>query len=344
MTTYVLGAGASRQAGYPFALELGNALREWVCRSRGANDDYRVYIDQVLELYGHLRFEEILTDLVECELGSRAATIQRPVRGRLLWALRESVREFFNDLRAQPAEYYERLAHECIRPDDVIITFNYDLALERALKRADLWEIGDGYGFSLNHEIPSSKTRILKLHGSTNWWALLFGGSTGFFQADSGAALGVRPVVFFKSEFEFLGYPPGIIDYHCRGLDRGAGHTAIIMPVLRKRFYEQTSFGREWEPFWQDLWNQASFALQFSDEIVVIGYSMSPADQKARDLLFAQSNKMARISMFCGPQSENLCSEFQQHGFPNVQTSGSGLFENYLNLSSHNERAQSSGD
>lgn len=340
MRTYVLGAGASRHAGYPLALELGNALREWAYRSRDPSDDYRTYIDQVLELYGHLRFEEILTDLIECEPGSRAATIQRPIRGQLLWALRESVREFFNDLRGQPAEYYERLANEYIRPDDVIVTFNYDLALERTLKRADLWEIGNGYGFPLNIEIPPSKTKILKLHGSTNWWALLFGGTTGFSQADSGA-LGVRPVIFFKPEFEFLGYPPGILDCQCRGLDRGAGHTAIIMPILRKRFYEQTSFGREWEPFWQELWNQASRALQFSEEIVVIGYSMSSADQKARELLFGNSNKMARISIFCGSLSDSLCREFQQHGFPRVQTAGASLFEDYLNLNGQRRKAQS---
>jgi hypothetical protein len=331
MTTYVLGAGASRHGGYPLANELGGALRDWIHSNKNVNDDYRVYMDQTLKLYGHLEnFEEILTDLVECEIGSRAATIQGPIRRLLLWALRESLREFFNHLRTRPADHYERLAQECVQSGDVIITFNYDVALERALKQAGIWEIGDGYGFSLDLEgVPPSRIKVLKLHGSTSWWTLLLGGHTGF-SGGGPAALGDRPVIWFKPEFEFLGYPPETVDYQCRGLGGVSGHTAIIMPILRKRFYEQTSFGRELEPFWQGLWHEAARTLRSSQEIVIIGYSMAAADQKARDLLFGQSNPGARISVFCGPRTNDLCREFQDRGFQQTRTYRQGLFEDYL--------------
>lgn len=57
-----------------------------------------------------------------------------------------------------------------------IITFNYDLILEKFLFKQKLWFPYDGYGFFID-SIPEkysefnipSKIRILKLHGSLNW-------------------------------------------------------------------------------------------------------------------------------------------------------------------------------
>src|SRR6266446_643800 len=206
MTTYVLGAGASFHAGYPLASNLGEAVRDWIYRTKSVKDDSRIHIDQLIELYGGVgNTEEILTDLDECLPGSRASTLPTHIRPYLLASFRESIREFFNDLRQRPAQLYKQLAHERVHPGDVIITFNYDLACERELRQAALWEIGDGYGFSLGLDaFPPSPVKILKLHGSTNWMGLLFGGRTGFAQVSS--ALGLRPSLFCRPDFDFLGY------------------------------------------------------------------------------------------------------------------------------------------
>ncbi len=131
MVTYVLGAGASRHAGYPLVGELGNALRDWIHGTKPTGHGYRVHIDHLHELYGGLgNIEEILTDLDDCRPASRAATLPRPTRGNILADLGQSIREFFNDLREKPALLYARLARERIQPGDVIITFNYDAACE----------------------------------------------------------------------------------------------------------------------------------------------------------------------------------------------------------------------
>jgi hypothetical protein len=80
-------------------------------------------------------------------------------------------------LRQSPAPLYDQFARERIQPGDTVITFNYDQACERSLKEAALWEISDGYGFELGIDaIPTSTVRVLKLHGSTNWWVLHFSG------------------------------------------------------------------------------------------------------------------------------------------------------------------------
>ena len=332
MITYVFGAGASRHAGYPLADELGNALRDWICRNKSTEHEYRIHIDQLHELYGGLgNLENILTDLDECAPGSLAAKLERPIRANILRDLRLSIREFFNDLREKPAALYTHLARERIQPGDVLITFNYEAACERQLKQAGLWEIGDGYGFSLGLTgIPPSKVKILKLHGSTNWWGLIFGGRTGFGQASD--SLGPRPTIFFLPDLEFLGYPGEFRDPQCAGIDSAAGHLAIIMPTRHKRFFEQTSFGREWEPFWEDLWRQAEGTLQSSGKIVIIGYGMADADEKARELLLEKSNRNAQIEIWCGGRSSVICNEFAAKGFQQVKTSGKGQFEDFLGL------------
>lgn len=333
MTTYVLGAGASLHAGYPLAGGLGEALRAWIYRTKPADNSYRIHIDQLSELYGGLgNLESVLTDLGECLPGSRAATLQPPIVGNLLSDLRHSIREFFNDLRQEPAPLYSRLARERIQSGDVIITFNYEAACERELKQAGLWEIGDGYGFSVRSDaILPSKVKVLKLHGSTNWWGLIFGGATGFSQVSN--MLGPRPVVFFLPDLEFLGYSGQLRDSLCAGIDEATGTPALILPTQRKRFFEQTSFGREWEFFWDDLWAQAGSALESSEKIVIIGYRMASVDERAKKLLLQHSNPDAEIAIFSGQSSSGICSEFKALGFERIKTFGEGHFKDYLGAS-----------
>src|SRR5258708_4809583 len=110
-------------------------------------------------------------------------------RGNTLGGLRVAIPEFFNSLRQMPLtgpDLYRWWARDQARDGDAILTFNYDLAVERALRTEALWEIGDGYGFPLGVGItPTSKVKVLKLHGSTNWLGMLFDGNMGFSQASS---------------------------------------------------------------------------------------------------------------------------------------------------------------
>ena len=145
MNVFVFGAGASRHAGYPLASHLGLGLYDWVCERKPSNHDFRIDLDQIKNLYRGLEnIEKVLTDLDESLPGSPAANLQRPLRARLLASLRYAIREYFNYLQDTPSPLYERFARERLQPEDVIITFNYDVACEREVKRAGLWEISDG--------------------------------------------------------------------------------------------------------------------------------------------------------------------------------------------------------
>ncbi len=330
MVTYILGAGASRHAGYPLTCELGGLLRDWAVRTESS---WSGFIQEAFELYGGLEnLEEVLTDLYERPDGSRAAKLSKMHCGNMIGAFNVAIPELFYDLRRNtslPRDLYRVLAEEKIKPGDTVVTFNYDLACERALHMAGLWEVSDGYGFDFGVEsIPSSKVRVLKLHGSTNWVGILFGGNMGFSQASS--VYDQRPAVFGKREFAFLGYGEDMRDPLMAQITRTGGNPALILPTLHKNFFHQTTFDREWEPFWDEIWRQAGESLGASEKVVIIGYSMPVADERARNLILKCTNPSAEVLVFSGSASGSICQAFQSCGFEAAVSAGSGYFEDFL--------------
>jgi len=312
------------------AAELGSALLDWLRLGnlRHTFTDYCANVEQVRELYGNLdNLERILTDLNECPPGSPAAAVEPAIRPLLRDSFRISIPEYFHDRLQQSASLYERLAREIVKEHDVVVTFNYDVACERELKRAGLWEISDGYGFSLgSSEIPPSKVRTLKLHGSVNWLEPILGGMSGVGHVSEVA----RPVVYGWRQFESLGYSRELRDSLCRTMSNPGGQPALIMG-FHKRFYSQTSFGRRFEEFWEWLWSEAEQAIAGSDKIVIIGYSMPIADERARELVLGKANRDTQITVCCGNKtSGRIRAEFGARGFRRVRTPGSGYFEDYL--------------
>jgi len=334
MTTFVLGAGASAHAGYPLARDLGPKLLDWL----GSKDlpnlrDQRAGLRLVFELYGSLsETESILGDLDEPGPNSPVATKTPSERGLLRRSFAVAIRECFHDLlRSHSARYYTRFASERVRSGDTVVTFNYDVACERELKLAGLWEINGGYGdrFDIGGAaIPRSRTKVLKLHGSANWLNMIFGGVRHGIQWGQDGALGERPVIWGDRDFDSLGYT-GLYDPNCAGAFKPAAEPCVIMG-LNKRFYSETSFGREHVSFWSSLWSQAEHSLRTSGEIVIIGYSMPGADADARRLLLDPANRNARLVICCGRSSTPIRNEFASYGFHNVEIPGNGLFEDYL--------------
>ena len=241
---------------------MGKRLAAWIS-TLPSGHDYCVYLEQIAEVYGGLNdFETVLADLMACPLGSPAATLGKTRLQYVLNGLKEAVRDHFDLIRAGPVQVYHKLAR-IVRPGDSVITFNYDLGVEGALRRAGRWDIRTGYGFSIDLCEQASPVEVLKLHGSTNWRALLFGGRTkGSFGANGGS-LGDRPVLFFRPDLEYLGYPD-FVDPLCANLDSAPSLSAMILPALPKRFCFETSFGEEWKPFWDGLWRRAQSAVDQS--------------------------------------------------------------------------------
>jgi hypothetical protein len=284
-------------------------------------------LNQVVDLYGALgNFESILADLMTCPPGSQAAALgaRRPL---LLNDLQEAIREYFDVTRSASAPLYEELAR-FLHPSDTVITFNYDLGIERALRAAGLWNIGTGYGFSIECGEQPSPVEVLKLHGSTNWRKVYFGGrTTGAFVVNRNS-LGNRPVLYFSSDLDYLGYQD-FVDPLCSEVKIAASSPAMILPALPKIFWSETSFGKEWKLFWDHLWCRAECALEKADELVIIGYSLSAVDLRARDTLLHTTNKDVHITICCREMSTSIEREFRNQGFSNI-AKGVSTFEGFL--------------
>ena len=78
------------------------------------------------------------------------------------------------------APLYADFADRIVRAGDVVITFNYDDALDRELKRTGKWDVfSQGYGFPFGNGKQKWGVPLLKLHGSMNWVWNPFGGARG---------------------------------------------------------------------------------------------------------------------------------------------------------------------
>jgi hypothetical protein len=212
-----------------------------------------------------------------------------------------------------------------VKPGDAVFTFNYDDSLERELRRSGRWDISRGYGFPLGTEELSSDVLVLKLHGSVNWLVSLFGGATGgTFLVDPPSSMGNHPVIH-QADLEYLEYKT----FSGHTYQTGGAFPCLILPGRTKEFFYDTSFGHEFANFWEHLWSQAARALKTADRIIICGYSLPQADQRARDLLFLNPWCEAHVEIVSGDQSERIASEFRAAGFKSVSTFRNGYFASW---------------
>ncbi|MGA9390463.1 MAG: hypothetical protein WBV69_08460 [Candidatus Sulfotelmatobacter sp.] len=220
-------------------------------------------------------------------------------------------------------------------PQDAVITLNYDVSLDRELQRSGKWQALDGYGFAVGQGVPgTSSCRLLKLHGSANWIWQVFGGVRGSSAADWGSSLGWRPAVPTR-ELEYLGSP--LVDTIFR---LGTMFVpCLVMPTANKRFYAETSFGRECEGFWDSLWLQAKRAVRSSDEVVLVGYSLPEFDQRARGLLLKSVRHETEVSVCCRSDTKRLVDLFHSSGFARAHAAADGTFEGWVHAATRNDAA-----
>jgi hypothetical protein len=304
MTVYVLGAGASVSAGYPLASKLLDGLSAWLdrcdpsvqwvpwARNRivqvretfGSLHDFEGVLGR-LEEYGQRRItptgtttyhqdqKDILHDCTELLQGANCGNANVLAQGFYPQYLRSDLiskfREFFYEIEKKRfnTTAYDTFARHKVSPGSSIIMFNYDVALERSLAKHEKWDIGNGYGFQFLADRPPSTVKVYKLHGSVNWF--------------NSPAYDVPPPVIFTRDLQLLGFETLVdprVGANAMGVDNSG---TLILPNPRKRFY--------WEAFWEPLWKAAAERLRDSHEVFIHGYSMPPADLRARELLFDNS-------------------------------------------------------
>jgi hypothetical protein len=336
MRTFIFGAGASVHAGYPLAAELWRVMERWARATFPEGHNFRDAVDTMnAEFDLSKSFELVLMDLdnrIEPFIKARPTSPEGMQEKVKLVYLRTAVKTmipcYFNSLRSQLAELYRIFAADALAPGDAVITFNYDLAVDRELKQSGKWSIGNGYGFAIDDvSFGDSPCRLFKLHGSTNWRGELFQGSLGFSQGNpADLSLGQRPIID-PPEFEYLGYSNASDP---RGHNGQVRIESLIMPTANKRFFNETSLGREWEGFWDPLWTQAGVALNVSNEVYLIGYSIPEYDKRARELLATNIGKSTPIRVCCHNGTDQVMESLKQLGVMHVQHCCATTFEGWL--------------
>jgi hypothetical protein len=297
---------------------MGAGLFEWMRRHADSGCfSFRGAAESLEGSFGNTDdIEELLTridELIDC---SEPTADQRRARGQMANhdkpALVEAIREWFTEIRQQPAESYRLFAQEIVHPGDVIITFNYDVSLDRELKLADRWQIGDGYGFRMDGLPDGSQVKLLKLHGSVNWLAPV--------------PLAEGRPLLDCTELKFLGYPGQSDPLFPK--DGMAAIPPMILPARCKKFYFDTSLGQKWKEFWDSRWHCAELALNRSGRVVICGYSLPPIDERACQLLLGTASS-AHIEVCCGNDTERIVGQLRGSG-RNALSARQRLFQDWV--------------
>ena len=164
----------------------------------------------------------------------------------------------------------EKLYDKVLFNSSAVITFNYDLILEKFLFLIKKWYPSDGYGIKtkfsqeLNPKYNGAKSEIeiLKLHGSINW----------NIQDDSCDYIDIELTDIWGNHFfpEYL-HPDVPKNYY--GI---YSSSTWFLPSWIKQFqYPQVV----------DIWHKASDKLNNSEEVYFIGYSLPKPDSAVYALL-----------------------------------------------------------
>jgi len=186
---FVLGAGFSRSAGLPLASDLWNEVRNRASRMTGRAQKfhadledfirYRRDCDGLVVTPDGVDFEEFLGYLdVEFILGLRGSDTWSADGNETQVLVKTLIGQIITERTPQPHAIpspYLRFA-ERLQPNDHILTFNYDVLLERALERVGkpYRLFPKRYRVAVNGgaEIDTSRKEVIvsKLHGSVDWF------------------------------------------------------------------------------------------------------------------------------------------------------------------------------
>ena len=302
---FVLGAGFSAPAGLPLGPALLCGVRDHVrghFRKRGAWDGplereicewQRLYPGEVLDLervlaYSHRRHYLRLIGSEEY-FGHGSRTID---------AARRAIQELLINAtpKVPPALYLD--FGRRLRPNDVIVTFNYDTLLEKALDALRLaytltpeWWLEDQL-----LEAPYARyVDVLKLHGSVDWYDRQYHDEARAWHAQQGHDVPDRDPLFGESPViptECLAN--GLVnDYGgeiLRRVFRVPNHEAhhpiswtggSVVPFILPPAYDKLL---GYAPI-LDLWENLYSGTGFVSAVIVIGYSMPPHDSHAYEAL-----------------------------------------------------------
>jgi SIR2-like domain len=310
---FILGAGFSQAAGFPLAVDLWHEVRRraqsLTGRARMFDDDlesylqYRQETDGVMMSANDVDFEDFMRFLdIEHFLG---------VRGSDTWSRDGNegtivVKTLIGQILAEKTPTKEELPQvylkfaSALRPSDYVLTFNYDVLLERALDA-----VGTPYRLFPNRyssvhrggaviDTSKAEVSVLKLHGSIDWFDRTEYGKLEHQRRRAGhAGRRVNPVFAHANELgvtKLIDGPRQPDDplkrmYRVRDVESlyrkpimFRATPWLLAPSTLKILYAATL-----KDFWRGIGNAG--ILNFG--VAIIGYSLPPQDAYARQVVYS---------------------------------------------------------
>ncbi|MFH0887969.1 MAG: hypothetical protein V1871_02025 [Planctomycetota bacterium] len=328
-TVFILGAGASKEAGAPLMSEFLSVADNL----RRSNTGIKSIFDKVLNIRNslqaalsksYLKLDDIEAVFAALEMGrliGHLPGIQGDEIGSLISSMKQMIVKTLEssivfpakDKQIFPPESYntfvklvKAINNNGNQNSCSIITFNYDIALDYAL-HFNLYPPN----YCLDNS--TSGATLLKLHGSINWAKCsncdkIIPGNVGDFAGKiriARTALDITSQVYFNigSELQGLGLK------HC---DTNVSPDPVIIPPTwnKQQYHNEIS----------QVWARAAKELSDAENIFVIGYSLPPSDYFFHYLYALGSiNNQVRIKRFwiCDPDP-NVAERFRKIIGPDV--------------------------
>jgi len=297
-TVFVLGAGFSKEAGFPLTKDFTD--KEKIKQFReNLNEDERKKLDKVTEYffnridekYCERNIESVLNHIAVADYLVMEATEKdgntypsSQIFKDLLWYLAKMLQE--SSKYTVPPEY-EKFVKYLYSNNFPVVSFNYDLILEETLRKLD---VECDYGFDTTP--VDNSLFLMKMHGSVNWAFCS--------QCDH--------VVVFSSYAASSVLENKSLCSFCKSPTL---ESIIIPPILYKdTFYKHPKY----ENLIRQLWGFANDELVSANKIVFIGFSMATTDAYAQELFKFSSNMNTntRYELVTNPKPEKEIQEIRE--------------------------------
>jgi hypothetical protein len=308
---FILGAGFSRPAGLPVATELYPLVQQHIKIAHGAETKFSRDVANYLEYCSDCGVTGQTAQNLDLELFMSYLDIEHYLgfRGSKAWSqegnesqlmIRRAIGHVINERTPDPKklpDFYYRFAEQ-LSVHDTVLTLNYDLVLEHALKEVGkpfrrfphrYKEIHDGGGI-LDSSVE--ELVLLKLHGSLDWFDSRYflelkesAGKKGVPDHVLHSVLG-QPDLYGLSplvntdlptddDLRYIHQIHHVEKYY--SLDKGFNAPFILSPSHIKFVYAKPILG-----FWHGLGRSGAYNLGVS----VIGFSLPSHDEYIRRGLY----------------------------------------------------------
>lgn len=267
---FILGAGFSAGAGVPLTEKLlSQTMESFSAECPGLYERISEHAAECFELddaatidFSAVDFSELCTFLEYIELkefggGERWKDSGSREKLALRFYLAKTITQACPGVDSIP-DLYLRFA-ENLNEQDIVISFNWDPLLERAL-------IAVGKNFTYNFQDRSS-IKLCKLHGSVNWRL---------------GELKTRLELPARFSWESLGYTEGMMDvemYHAPELLHSASWSGCQPLAEVEPFLVLPGYGKGFDVRANAvLWYKPEFAFSLTHDVFIIGLSLAPDD------------------------------------------------------------------